>query len=495
MAIDYTRRDFNTIKEELLRRASSAIPEWTDRDPADFGMLLVDLWSYMGDVMHYYIDRAAKEAFINTATQRESVLAIANLLDYRPRGRTAARALVTITNASLTQSYTVPSFSVLNGTDGSTSYKCFTTSATTINPGTSATISVTQGERIDESTPDGSLGVSSGLASQRFDLPGTNVVSSSIRVFVKEDGVNNVEYRFVSRISDARFGEKVFSTYTTADGTTQIVFGNNINGFIPPVNSPVSSTFATSDGASGNYGVGTVTSFESALSSDLSITSSTAFAGGSDEESIESLRRSIPLASRPQNRAVTLNDFIDLALGVSGVYKATASYTAASVGTAASVTIYPVGIQSDYTTTTATSASVTSDITTALLSELQPKALLGVDVVVEDSVTLTPINITADVYINERYVASWVITEIYAAFDELFAFDNVVFNQRITLSQIYRTILSIEGVDYAIIDGGDGGVFSTSTSGVEQEIVVGTLALPRKGTITLNSIGGITTGT
>lgn len=495
MAIDYTRRDFNTIKEELLRRASSSIPEWTDRDPADFGMLLVDLWSYMGDVMHYYIDRAAKEAFINSATQRESVLAIANLLDYRPRGRTAARATVTIQNSSTSQSYTIPAFTVLKGIDGTSSYTCFTTSAVTIAPSTSAVVSVTQGERLSEDSIEGNLGVSSGLASQRLSLPGISVVPSGINVFVKEDGLNNTEYRFVSRISDARFGEKVFSTYTAADGITQIVFGNNINGFIPPINSPISATFVRSDGASGNYGINTITSFESAFSNDLTITSSTAFSGGSDEESIESLRRSIPTSSRPQNRAVTLNDFIDLALGVSGVYKATASYTAASAGTAASVTVYPVGIQSDYTTTTSTSASVTSDITTAVLNELQPKALLGVDVVVADSVTLTPINITADVYINERYVASWVITDIYAAFDELFSFDNVVFNQRITLSQIYRTILSIEGVDYAIIDSGDGGVFSTSSSGVEQEIVVGALALPRKGSITLNSIGGVTTGT
>ena len=54
---DYTTRDFDTIRADMLARASAIMPEWTDRDPADFGMLMVDLWAHDADVMHYYIDR------------------------------------------------------------------------------------------------------------------------------------------------------------------------------------------------------------------------------------------------------------------------------------------------------------------------------------------------------------------------------------------------------------------------------------------------------
>jgi uncharacterized phage protein gp47/JayE len=495
MTIDYTRRDFNTIKEDLLRRASSVLPEWTDRDPSDFGMLFVDLWSYMGDVLHYYIDRASKEAFINTATQRESVLALANLLDYRPRGRTSARSTVVLTNSSSTTQYFIPRGTSLTGQSEAGSFTCYTESDVDLNVNGSVPTVVFEGSQVLEDSEEGNLGVSSGTASQRFDIPSDNVVDGSIKVFVKEDGVLNTQYRFVPRISDARFGERVFSTYTTAQGTTQIVFGNNINGFIPPVNAPVLSSYATSSGKSGNYPANSVSGFQSFLSSDVSVASSTAFIGGSDEESIESLRSSIPTSSRPQNRAVTLDDFIDLALGVSGVYKATALYAAASVpGAAASVTVYPVTLQTDYSTTSNTSASVSTELVEDIVNEVQPKTLLGVQVVVSDSVTLTPINITAKVYINERFVRSWVVTDIYTALEALFTFDSVNFGQRLTLSQIYRTIVSINGVDYAEIDPDDGGVFSTTSSGVEQSITVGVTALPRKGLITIDAYGGITTG-
>jgi hypothetical protein len=77
-------------------------PQWTNRDPADFGMTLVELFSYMGDILNYYIDRAANESFITTATQRSSVLQLANLLGYTPTTSTASTVNLTFQNSSAT---------------------------------------------------------------------------------------------------------------------------------------------------------------------------------------------------------------------------------------------------------------------------------------------------------------------------------------------------------------------------------------------------------
>ena len=95
---DFASRDYSNIRRDLLARAERTVPEWTDRDPSDFSMVLVDMWAYMGDILHYYIDRAAGESFLDTATQKESVLALANLFDYKPRNRTAARATVYVSS-------------------------------------------------------------------------------------------------------------------------------------------------------------------------------------------------------------------------------------------------------------------------------------------------------------------------------------------------------------------------------------------------------------
>lgn len=93
---DYTSRDYLSIRQDLINRASITIPEWDSTDASEFGNVFIDLWAYMGDVLHFYIDRAASETFLSTATQRESILAIANLMDYSPASTRASRGTCTV---------------------------------------------------------------------------------------------------------------------------------------------------------------------------------------------------------------------------------------------------------------------------------------------------------------------------------------------------------------------------------------------------------------
>ena len=88
--IDYTSRDYTSLVNDMLTLIPSYLPEWTDRSPGDFGIVLLELFAYVGDVLSFYIDRIANEAFIATAQQRQSILNIATLLDYTPHGNVAA---------------------------------------------------------------------------------------------------------------------------------------------------------------------------------------------------------------------------------------------------------------------------------------------------------------------------------------------------------------------------------------------------------------------
>src|SRR5262252_5507805 len=88
--IDYTSRDYTSIINDLLTLIPSYLPEWTDRSPGDFGIVLLELFAYVGDILNYYSDRIANESFIGTAQQRQSVLNLATLLDYTPHGNVSA---------------------------------------------------------------------------------------------------------------------------------------------------------------------------------------------------------------------------------------------------------------------------------------------------------------------------------------------------------------------------------------------------------------------
>ena len=86
LTIDYTSRDYEALREELVARIKERIPEWNGADNSDFGVVLAEAFAYLGDVANYYIDRIANESFLSTATQRESILAIAETAEDDPGG-------------------------------------------------------------------------------------------------------------------------------------------------------------------------------------------------------------------------------------------------------------------------------------------------------------------------------------------------------------------------------------------------------------------------
>lgn len=116
--IDYTSRDYTSLVHDLLTLIPNYLPEWTDRSPGDFGIVLIELFAYMGDVLNYYSDRIANEAFIATAQQRQSVLNLANLLDYTPHGNVSATAQLQFTIGQPSGPVKVPAFTTQVGTVG-----------------------------------------------------------------------------------------------------------------------------------------------------------------------------------------------------------------------------------------------------------------------------------------------------------------------------------------------------------------------------------------
>jgi hypothetical protein len=80
--VDYSSRDFWSFRGALLDFASLRFPSWKERLEADAGMMLIEVLSALGDEFAYYQDRIAREAFLETATQRRSVRRHARLVDY-----------------------------------------------------------------------------------------------------------------------------------------------------------------------------------------------------------------------------------------------------------------------------------------------------------------------------------------------------------------------------------------------------------------------------
>ena len=99
--VDYTSRDFLSIRDDLYLLVPTYAPKWKSfKDATDFGNALIQLQAYLGDLQSYYIDRSANEAFISTATKRSSILRQAALLDYQPTQSNPAYVELTFSNTS-----------------------------------------------------------------------------------------------------------------------------------------------------------------------------------------------------------------------------------------------------------------------------------------------------------------------------------------------------------------------------------------------------------
>lgn len=489
-AFGYTSRDFDTIKQDLLDRAERVLPEWTDRDPSDFGMLMVDLWAFAADSLHYYMDRAAGEAFLDTATQRESVQAFARLFDYTPQTRTSARGSIVVRNDS-SEGFLLDRYTEFIARKDDRSYSCYSTFAASVPPLSSVEIDAAQGEPILNETLSTA---SSGAPSQRYSLRVDGAVVPSIEVFVVEDGITPVRYFRTSRLSTAGASERVFEIDILADGTVDVVFGDFINGLIPPTGSRIFVDYVVSEGSDGNLPVNSVTGFKSSVGPNVVVDSSSAFSGGTDDEGITSIKRNIPSAVSAQERAVTRSDFVNLATSLTSVAKASVSYEPAIVSgasaTGGSVTVYAQPYRSDYVRSTETSQTVPTEIRQEIVDFIQPLTMLGVTVLAAPTVEWTPVDVSITVNVNARAVTSSVRRSLQLALEDLFEFDNVFFGQLLVLAQIYRRCTDIVGVDYVTVTK----FCESGGSSVDPEILVDPLKLPKLGTLTLTMVGGISSG-
>ncbi|MGG6266449.1 putative baseplate assembly protein [Leptolyngbya sp. AN10] len=94
--IDYLAKDYSSFRELMLNRLRITTPNWDERNPADLGMMLVELLAYAADYLSYYQDAVATEAYLGTARKRLSVRRHARLLDYYVHNGRNARTWIAI---------------------------------------------------------------------------------------------------------------------------------------------------------------------------------------------------------------------------------------------------------------------------------------------------------------------------------------------------------------------------------------------------------------
>ena len=325
----YTRRDY----EESRKEGIAKIPllskgNWTDLNATDPGIIILDYVHALVDMVNYYQDHQALETFITTAKERVNLFRLAKQLSYEVRSSKGA-----ICNVEFMSPYTynktikIPRYTSLKANTGA---EYLTIEDAYLLPGESRiTIPCSQGT-VNTMTYQGT-GISrfsniSGASNQQFRIVAPNIDVSSITV---TDHTGNlwlpVDYIVFSMEED-----KVYQVELNPDDSVTIKFGDGERGVVPKETDVFTITYITTLAEEGRVGINSITSLTRPIYDeeenyiDFVVNNNTASSGGSSSQSSRDIRELAPGAIKAQNRAVTLNDFENLAKLVDGVADAKA---------------------------------------------------------------------------------------------------------------------------------------------------------------------------
>jgi len=318
-SLDYSDRDFASLRVRLFALIRSVFPTWTDENVSDFGNILVELYAFVGDLLAFYQDNQARESRITTATQRKNLLALCKLIGFTPASAFAATVDETFTlDAPPIGNVTFPAGTVVSTADITDPVRFQLVNALTILAGANPPTATASVENSETHTD---VFTSTGLPNQVFLLPSTPFLDASSTITA-----SNGAYTEVANFLDSTSSDRHFVVTVDQNERAMVSFGNGINGAIPV--GTITVTSKTGGGAEGNVDAGTIKvlsgSFADAFGNPVRVTVTNAAkaSGGLDRQSNAQIKALAPETVRAENRTVAREDFEINAKRIAGVARA-----------------------------------------------------------------------------------------------------------------------------------------------------------------------------
>ena len=309
--LQVTELDFDQIKTNLKNFLRNQA-EFADFDFEGSGMsVLLDLLAYNTHYLGFNANMLANEMFLDSAALRSSVVSLSKMLGYTPASAIAPEADITVVLANASgASVTMPAGTKFTTTVGDTQYTYVTNSDKTITPQdgvyTFSNVKIYEGTRVTfQYTAD------SNNEDQKFIVPNSNADLTTLKVDVQNSSsdTTTLTYTKASSLTGVASDSRVYFTQEVEDGKFEVYFGDGAVGKKIQDGNIVKLTYivtnkSLSNGANSFSLSGTIAGF-----SAQTITVNSNSAGGSEPESIASIKLNAPLQYGSQDRAVTAADY------------------------------------------------------------------------------------------------------------------------------------------------------------------------------------------
>ena len=522
--IDYLARDYASFRKALIDLIPAKLPEWTDRSEADFGIALLELFAYMADILSYYQDRIANEAFLQTAQERRNVINHLRLIGYEMAPAAAASTTLNlIVGNAATQPIEVrkgDQFSTKSSKDRkSVIFEYVGDKPLLIDPTTAASVPAKKADlsplpnfkefenavpvREGRTITNEVIGISTGRPNQRFELAQPNMLRDSLEIVVEtnpptprwrrrqdlifsrpaltEDQLAALllQDRIGSTLAFSSTADTDYAIETNENNVTTVIFGDGQYGKIPPTGQRILATYRAGGGTVGNVGKGQITQISKAPQLQLAgvkVINRSPANGGAERESIDQAIKYAPSVFASMQRAVTADDYVALARLFPGVSKARAEATSWNL---IKLYIAPTG-----------QGEPPSDVMVRdLLAYFEDKRMLTSFIRIA-----SPIYVKIDISTNVTALGHFQNQEVQADADKavraLLDFESVDFKETLYLSKVYESLESLAGVSSVFVTRFNrvGESQAISTDGLIQLLEN---EIPTIGSLVINVSGGI----
>ena len=316
----YVNLDFDQIKSSI-RDYLRANTNFTDYDFEGSNLsIIIDALAYNTYTTAYNTNMAANECFLDSATLRENVVALARNIGYVPRSRRSARAKISFIVSGLleTSTLTLNSGIVCNGAGENTNY-IFSIPEDITVPVTNGVAEFSNIEIYEGAFITQSFTVDTSLFNQKFILDNSFIDTSTIKVKIKASSTatSSVTYQQIDNIIGITSTSAAYLLQEIEDERYELIFGDNVIAKKLSNGNVVTVSYIITDGRDGNGAsefsfVGNITNQDggSINPSLIGLVSTEENSRDGDEiESISSIKYYAPRIYSSQYRAVTSSDY------------------------------------------------------------------------------------------------------------------------------------------------------------------------------------------
>jgi hypothetical protein len=324
--LDASELDFDTLKSNL-KTFLEGQEQFSDYDFEGSNLsALIDLLTYNTYINSLYLNQIGSEMFLDTSTQRDSLVSHSKELNYLPTGKLSAVSNVTfsvntgITNASLLPtSVTIPKNFELTTTIGENNYIFTVPDSLIVTTATLGSDNVYRYFANNVQIFEGNIRTEVFVSNTSSNTPASFVLSSAnvdtrsieVTVQVSNTDTTNSTYTRAESLLGLTPTSEIFFLQGAEDFKYEITFGNNItgknlnNGNLIKVSyrdcnatEPNSANVFTTSGTVNGYSTSIITNSAAEL--------------GSEHETADSIRFNAPRHFATQGRAVTASDYKSL---------------------------------------------------------------------------------------------------------------------------------------------------------------------------------------